>query len=133
MSYLPKLSKKAINEIAKLALESDISWNRDFSFEYTINFIYNIFDLKQYPVTFEMLVEYCNKSVKNNYMIRSLNLITVENDNKIILKDSMKTSMELQKSIDPKFIISCISRILNVDKIIIIGDIHGWWEQSQTY
>lgn len=111
----PKLSQKAIDEIAKIE-----KYDTRFAGAHAVR---SLFDLEKYPITRDMLFGY---------------LLDTDFD---MLSGSNAKDFEAQYETYHEHIIitDCtpipiaindISCALQVDQIIIIGEIHGWWEKS---
>lgn len=125
MSYLPKLSEKAKREIFIRIIQS----RTDF---YPLSEAFyeafrDLFDLEKYPITNEMMFEYIKKldgwfdlqpnSDSKNFCFVSDRDEYVEIDNFMTIRDMVYE----------------ISRFILKRDIDIVGDIHGWWKQPQTY
>jgi hypothetical protein len=115
----PELSKKAWTEIF-----SDCP---GYGAYYFYEAFRSLFDLEKYPITYEMLFKYLKDHPQ--YMDNYSNGSTV--------KDWAFMSINRQGynvgcGMTVKEIITLIALTIQKDQIIIIGEIHGWWEKGET-
>ncbi len=115
----PKLSQKAIDEIAKIE-----KYDTRFAGAHAVR---SLFDPEKYPITKDMLFGYLKGHP--NYMDNYSNGSTV--------KDWAFMSINRQGynvgcGMTIKEIITLIALTTQKSDIIIIGEIHGWWEKGET-
>lgn len=115
----PKLSEKAWDEIRSDGYYADTIDERKLA----VNAFMSLFDLEKYPITKDMVFEYLLKADFEDRMPYGLH--------------STKKSWEFwNKDTD---MVGCGMPIKDIlywmsikykDQLIIIGEIHGWWEGS---
>lgn len=142
-SLIPALSEKARLEIRKKVYEND----EDIEFELTPRdcerAFQDLFDLEKYPITWEQLFDFCE-----NHPCMNKNQFYAHGTEFIYRKDGADGFLIIgsihfnyyppyaPKKLFEGTIIDTLNRIAKVtemDLIIIIGDIHGWWEKPRTY
>lgn len=136
VSLIPALSEKAKLEIVRSCLHPrdwGYSDEVEIYFDKAINCIsqafQDLFDLEKYPITFEQILnEFKNRS--------EWNLIKVDKEKYKYgfdpKPDFRKRLLEnTTQSIHEAFMY--LATYSNINQIILIGDIHGWWEKPQTY
>lgn len=127
MSYLPKLSEKAKHEIFKIIQSRTDIYQLSEAFYEAFR---DLFDLEKYPITWEMFFEYCKKIKSDRVRIYpdSVSFIYYEEGERYCEFFNKDSSIEV--------IINFLNAWFNsykANRMIIFGDIHGWWEQPQTY
>jgi len=129
MSYLPKFSQKAKKELQRLRLADKRLHGLGSGITNTLDLLPDLFDLEKYPITFDMFFEYINK--RSEYNIYS----TVERE--FVLEFAPEPKFrEITVKDDPGSIIKALDFVCgysNISHIDMIAEIHGWWEQPQTY
>lgn len=111
----PKLSEKAYAEIDKIA------W--DNTAEHGVDAFMSLFNLEKYPITKDMLFEYFSNR-KDIYQV-SLNTFRSKCWEFIAFGRLYCAEDEVSDNI------RWIAKDLGIDQIIIIGEIHGWWEKGE--
>jgi hypothetical protein len=126
-SLIPALSDKAKQELKVIAYNKKQSLNVQLSMNDGIEAFQDLFDLEKYPITWEMLFEYSKKA---RLIIRQR-----ENERDFIIPRAEKDGgdVPIWQHDGIRKAIHLISIHKWIDRIIIIGDIHGWWEKPQTY
>lgn len=125
-SLIPELSLKAKSEIAKqclpntpLAYWDETSVNAETFFEKVLKAERNLFNLKKYPITKEMLYRYISKLG-----------LTPDADNKPtrwwFWSYEFKRKLELNSKMDVVDLIDSLAFILGVRDIDVIAEIHEW-------
>lgn len=123
---LPKLSQKALDEIAKME-----KYDTRFGGAHAVRFL---FDLEKYPITKELIFDY----LKCNSVFELVHTEHSPNGDLKYWSFAIKKSKTLEDlrikiydSVD--LMLYKIIRATNKDKIIIIGEIHGWWEKGEQH
>lgn len=124
-SLIPALSNKAKEEISK-----KIDWfDKPDLVQYEHAF-QDLFDLEKHPMTWEQLFEYIKKLKSYRLEINKDHaIITFYEDG-----DSYKKYLTERNDINES--LHCLVALfasIKVTHMILIGDIHGWWEKPQTY
>lgn len=107
----PKLSQKAWSEIRSLGYYANTTDERKLGVEAFMS----LFDLEKYPITKDMICAYIKSDGQRRLLLDFLANILWAFDNGGI-KDCLTT----------------IGFYGRKDRIIIIGEIHGWWEKGET-
>ena len=118
---LPKLSQKAIDEIAKIA-----KYDTRFAGAHAVRFL---FDLEKYPITKDMIFKYLRNGGFRDMCPNNKTPSTKENWSFDMGNGCVYGHADSWMDIDS--ILNEISSYEPKDKIIIIGEIHGWWEKGE--
>lgn len=131
MALIPALSEKAKEEI-----------ERNVPYELraldSIEAFQDLFDLEKHPITWEQLFEFCTTQNKHyvdtkcfddgSKYIRAFIYFPPDNEG---YSECDYQHLGIENTASE--ILVALSKSLGIDVIIIIGDIHGWWEKPQTY
>ena len=131
-SLIPELSLKAQLEIGKHCLPGtplgywdETSVNAETFFEKVLKAERNLFNLKKYPITKEMLYEYISKLG-----------FTPDAENKPkrwwFWSYESKRRLELNSKMEVTDLIDSLAFILGVRDIDVIAEIHGWWKTDEA-
>lgn len=123
MTLIPALSEKAKHEIERNVFVELKTFDSIEAFQ-------DLFDLEKYPITWEQLFGYI-KNIKSDRL-------EINKDHAIITfyegGESYKKYLTERNDINES--IHCLVALfasIKVTHMIVIGDIHGWWEKPQTY
>lgn len=126
-SIIPTLSEKAKDELKIIAYSKKQSLNVSLSMNDGIEAFQDLFDLDKYPITLEMLFGYL---IKSDFFFDNI----VKGSTIEYFEFGSNTHVAIIKSnFTIKLALEIIIQATGKDEIIIIGDIHGWWEKPQTH
>lgn len=137
-SLIPALSDKAKLEILKgcvsernLGYTDEIDINVERGMECSIQAFQDLFDLKKYPITWEMLLEYVsNRHSDLEYLRVNGDYFTIYDHH----SDGEPYSQYYKRyNTTISTMLWIIADKIGISEMRIIGDIHGWWEKPQTY
>lgn len=126
---IPALSEKAKQEIERLENEYFDEIGENPSFSITFEAFQDLFDLEKYPITWEQLFEYISKVKKDTIVIKS----NKEVEFHVHFPNGVSCLAEVSNVDNISDLIYVLSFCIRKRDIDIIGDIHGWWEEPQTY
>lgn len=122
----PKLSEKAWREINDRLLDLPQTL---FHISVPIQLYNNLFDLEKYPITKDMIFEYLRNGGFRDMCPNNKTPSTKENWSFDMGNGCVYGHADSWMDIDS--ILNEISSYEPKDKIIIIGEIHGWWEKGE--
>lgn len=121
----PKLSQKAIDEIAKIA-----KYDTRFAGAHAVRFL---FDLKKYPITVELLFNWLRENENLTYVG---DLDTLQEFWFKAISKNIPVSFRYDGFTYPidsmLYDLRVYCNFMQVDIIQVIGEIHGWWEKGET-
>lgn len=121
----PKLSQKAIDEIAKIA-----KYDTRFAGAHAVRFL---FDLKKYPITVELLFNWLRENENLTYVG---DLDTLQEFWFKAISKNIPVSFRYDGFTYPidsmLYDLRVYCNFMQVDMIQVIGEIHGWWEKGET-
>lgn len=123
----PKLSQKAWDEIRRITPKYDFPVDYFDSILLTdipdvINAYTSLFDLEKYPITWEQLVEFADANGIHTYDKCIIIRLNDSDDDYYFSESQDGTSATIEY----------VSKFLDKDKIIVIGEMHGWWEKGEA-
>lgn len=126
----PKLSQKAWTEIGQMNWRCILNGNDNgMNFHEAVEAFMSLFDLEKYPITWDMMFEYC-KTIKIDRIetCKGCVMFFYYHEGECCCKSFYEKSDMVEML---NFLVGWFNSV-KVNRIILIGEIHGWWEKGET-
>lgn len=133
----PKLSQKAWDEIRRITPKYDFPVNYFDSVMLTdipdvINAYTSLFDLEKYPITKDMVFEYLKDHPDYEDVLKGTESIESTPECFIFREKGFYSRFDPAHFYSVEYNLRQIGYYASNSDIIIIGEIHGWWEKGET-